>query len=190
MEFSREQRDRARCDMCRAVSMKMIAADRMADEVAALVRAGRLDARSAAADRLLDFRNPPQTTESRKRGDRIRQAMVELESRPFAGVVYSEEWDALRREHVPFCLPAEPSREECQACGWLWPCPTIRLMRVLRLSDPFPLQQILERLCDAVDHLLDDHSCDTHGHEGIRYAQQAGRYVARLMNTPPDNWER
>ena len=40
------------------------AADRLADEVAVLVMRGDLDARSAAGDRLLDYRNPPRSPRS------------------------------------------------------------------------------------------------------------------------------
>lgn len=44
-----------------------IAADRLADEVAALVTNRHLDSRSAAADALLNYREPPRT----ERSDRI-----------------------------------------------------------------------------------------------------------------------
>lgn len=44
-------------------------ADRLADEVAVLVRDGRLDARSPAADALLDYREPPYSP----RADRLWQ---------------------------------------------------------------------------------------------------------------------
>jgi hypothetical protein len=44
-----------------------IAADRLADEVAVLVVNRRLDSRSAAADALLDYRNPPRS----ERSDRL-----------------------------------------------------------------------------------------------------------------------
>lgn len=47
--------------------LRLCAADRLADEVANLVMMRRLDARSAAADALLDYRNPPQS----ERSDRI-----------------------------------------------------------------------------------------------------------------------
>jgi hypothetical protein len=41
-----------------------IGADRLADEVASLVTRGYLDSRSAAADALLDYREPPRTARS------------------------------------------------------------------------------------------------------------------------------
>lgn len=44
---------------------------------------------------------------------------------------------------------------------------------LLRLDQPWSLPEVLKRLNDATKHLLSDHGCDTHGHEGIRYAQQA-----------------
>jgi hypothetical protein len=46
---------------------KLRAAEALADEVAVLVRRGVIDARSPAADALLDFRNPP----SSPRADRL-----------------------------------------------------------------------------------------------------------------------
>lgn len=50
------------------------AADRLADEVAALVRRGKLDSRSPAADALLDYRNPP----SSPRADRLAELEQQL----------------------------------------------------------------------------------------------------------------
>lgn len=47
-----------------AINFDQIGADRLADEVAALVSGGKLDSRSPAADALLDYRNPPRTPRS------------------------------------------------------------------------------------------------------------------------------
>jgi hypothetical protein len=48
-------------------SFDQLGADRLADEVAVLVRRRVIDARSPAADALLDYRNPPSTP----RADRL-----------------------------------------------------------------------------------------------------------------------
>lgn len=44
--------------------LQKMAADRLADEVAVLVTRGYLDSRSAAADALLDYRQPPRSPRS------------------------------------------------------------------------------------------------------------------------------
>lgn len=49
-----------------------VAADRLADEVAALVVNRHLDSRSAAADALLDYREPPRTERSDRIADLLR----------------------------------------------------------------------------------------------------------------------
>lgn len=43
-----------------------------------------------------------------------------------------------------------------------------RLRALLREDMPWPLRDVVARLADAADHLLCDHSCDAHGHEGVR----------------------
>jgi|SRR5208283_615451 len=47
------------------------------------------------------------------------------------------------------------------------------------LGEPWPLYDVLTRLADAADHLLRDHDCDTHGHEGIKEASEAARRILR-----------
>lgn len=47
----------------------------------------------------------------------------------------------------------------------------------------WPLSMIVWRLANAVDHLLHDHDCDAHGHEGVLYALQAAR---RWLDGQPD----
>jgi hypothetical protein len=47
-------------------SWNKISADRLADEVAVLVRRGVIDSRSLAADALLDYRDPPFTERSER----------------------------------------------------------------------------------------------------------------------------
>lgn len=49
-------------------------------------------------------------------------------------------------------------------------------------STPYPLTDVLEQLADAAQHLLDYHSCDTHGHEGIREAMIAARRIREALD--------
>ena len=42
-------------------------------------------------------------------------------------------------------------------------------------NDPWPTLDAVKRLVDAADHLLDDHSCDAHGYEGLMFARDAMR---------------
>lgn len=57
-----------------ATWLKLRAAERLADEVANLVVIGKLNARSAAADALLDYRDPPRS----ERSDRLSDLEQEL----------------------------------------------------------------------------------------------------------------
>lgn len=65
-----------------ALKYKTLGADRLADEVAALVTRGVIDSRSPVADALLDYREPPRTERSdrlaklEKEPARIRQALL------------------------------------------------------------------------------------------------------------------
>lgn len=61
--------------------------------------------------------------------------------------------------------------------------PTIanRALAALRLDQPWSLHAVLTRLCDAADHLLHHHGCDTHGHEGIALARDAGREILATL---------
>jgi hypothetical protein len=52
-----------------------------------------------------------------------------------------------------------------------------RLTAALGLDTPYPLAEVLEQLTDAAEHLLGHHSCDTHGHEGIRDAMLSARRI-------------
>jgi hypothetical protein len=44
----------------------------------------------------------------------------------------------------------------------------------------WPIQDVLMKLADAVDHLLHDHDCDMHGYETISYAVVAARMHAAV----------
>ncbi len=60
----------------------------------------------------------------------------------------------------------------CDSCGQNF-APKVSRSDVLRLASPWSLLVIVERLRDAAAHLLQDHNCDIHGHEGIREAKIA-----------------
>lgn len=105
-----------------------LGADRMADEIDALIKRRVIDSRSPAADALLDYRDPPRTprsdrlgaleaerdTWSRDRGEfnRLKHSDVE-QGRRIAELL--AENDRLRAESVkPHPLSAE---KQCPACG-------------------------------------------------------------------------
>lgn len=49
------------------------------------------------------------------------------------------------------------------------------------MDTPWPLTACVHRLCDAADHLLHDHNCDTHGYEEVIAARDAARgHIAAL----------
>jgi hypothetical protein len=78
------------------------AAERLADEVAALVQRGAISSRSPAADALLDFRNPP----SSPRADRIAElerALAAAEVERDAAQNEIEAFKQLDRVKSPFC---------------------------------------------------------------------------------------
>ena len=57
------------------------------------------------------------------------------------------------------------------------------LLEAIDRSEPWPLTDVLSRLADAADHLLNDHGCDEHGYEEVGYARDAARrMVARLSS--------
>lgn len=56
-----------------------------------------------------------------------------------------------------------------------------RIAAIQALDTPWPLFEVLRRLCDAADHLLRDHDCDVHGYEGIGLARDAGRAIVQRV---------
>jgi hypothetical protein len=49
----------------------------------------------------------------------------------------------------------------------------------------WPLHSVLARLAEAGEHLLDEHDCDGHGHEEVRFAVDAARaMLATVAKTP------
>ena len=45
------------------------------------------------------------------------------------------------------------------------------------MDTPWPLHDVLAKLIEATGVLLDRYSYDDHGHEGVRYAQLAGKEI-------------
>jgi hypothetical protein len=45
----------------------------------------------------------------------------------------------------------------------------------------WPLHEVLRRLIEASEHLLDDRNCDSRGHEGYRHAINAARQIRAAM---------
>jgi len=54
------------------------------------------------------------------------------------------------------------------------------LTRVLALDTPYPLREVLAQLADAAEHLLNAHSCDAHGYEGVALARDAARKMLTI----------
>lgn len=52
-----------------------------------------------------------------------------------------------------------------------------RLRAALSMDAPWPLPDVLEKLVEAVEHLLSAHSCDTHGYESYVVAIACGKAV-------------
>jgi hypothetical protein len=56
-----------------------------------------------------------------------------------------------------------------------------RLKAVLMMDAAYSLRDVLLQLSVAAEHLLGDHACDQHGHEGVRDAQAAAAIgIARI----------
>lgn len=66
--------ERVLCENCGAKTVRLIAAERMADTIAAAVVHGILDSRSGPADALLVYRDPPRTERSNQLVDVLRRA--------------------------------------------------------------------------------------------------------------------
>jgi hypothetical protein len=58
--------------------------------------------------------------------------------------------------------------------------PTDRVTRMW-LDTPWPLPDVLAKLIEATEHLLDGHSCDAHGHELFRRATEVGKTMLLEM---------
>lgn len=58
----------------------------------------------------------------------------------------------------------------------------LELVELMGLSTPWPLAEVLTKLCDAADHLLKDHDCDAHGWELVGSARDAGRAIVQRLS--------
>jgi hypothetical protein len=70
--------------------------------------------------------------------------------------------------------PPDPKYDELRA----------RLYSIEGNDSPWPLKEVLQRLADAADHLLGEHSCDAHGYEGVGYARDAARRILLVLDAP------
>lgn len=52
----------------------------------------------------------------------------------------------------------------------------------LRLDRPWPVQNVLRRLAEGADQLLDDHSSDACGHEELDLCRQFAREIAENLD--------
>lgn len=91
-----------------------IGADRLADEVAALITRGVLDQRSPVADALLDYRSPPRTPRS--------DALAESATPPVPPEVPPGYWDRLT-DHMGALKPAAAPAIAPDALTDALPCP-------------------------------------------------------------------
>lgn len=54
---------------------------------------------------------------------------------------------------------------------------------ILGMGNTYSLLHVLEQLCVATDHLLNQHDCDHHGHEGYSHCLKVGwTYIASLQD--------
>jgi hypothetical protein len=60
-----------------------------------------------------------------------------------------------------------------------------RLREALRLDQPYPVTSVLTKLADAADHLLNDHSCDSHGYELVGSARDHAREIVAALEPKP-----
>lgn len=58
---------------------------------------------------------------------------------------------------------------------------TDKLEEALGIDQAWPLSDVLLKLCEASDHLLKHHDCDSHGHEGITLTVEYGRKYAVMI---------
>lgn len=62
------------------------------------------------------------------------------------------------------------------------------LREAMGFSTPWPLLDVLAKLADAADHLLDGHNCDAHGweeaHAAASFARQHHAALSLLLSTP------
>jgi hypothetical protein len=93
----------------------------------------------------------------------------------------TEERDGAMREYERM----RESRERACANARRHAQENTRLRSVLAVDTPWPFTEVLRRLAEAGEHLLGEHSCDTHGHEGIRDACNAARRILASLGSQP-----
>lgn len=58
-----------------------------------------------------------------------------------------------------------------------------RLRAAFGMSESWPLHDVLAKLIEATQHLLDQHGCDAHGYEEFRHAANVGKdYLGRISD--------
>lgn len=50
-------------------------------------------------------------------------------------------------------------------------------LQLMAKDSPWPLVDVMQKLIEATDHLLIDHSCDTHGHELFSQARDIAQTI-------------
>lgn len=58
-----------------------------------------------------------------------------------------------------------------------------RLRVIAGMDQPWPLTDVLEKLLEASEHLLQDHDCDVHGHEEFKIACLRGREILKTLRS-------
>ena len=90
----------------------------------------------------------------------------------------------LRRARYPHWAPSNAGQAAYDRADLL---KMLSRERVLSGSAfPFDVASVLEKLASAAEHLLDDHSCDGHGHEQVRIAVTTARRFIRARRVPID----
>jgi hypothetical protein len=97
------------------------------------------------------------------------EARAEKAERDLAVVIGKA--DRLTKEYLLQAQAMEVERDAARAeCS--------RLREAFGMDLPAPVHDLLDRLADAAVHLLNDHSCDQHGWEGIERSVKAAREAA------------
>lgn len=94
----------------------------------------------------------------------VRMATAADSARP----VLADTEVAAREHDARARAPVEAERDQFAAA-------LAEVMTPRGIYDAWSLNRVLRRLADAADHLLNDHSCDRHGYEGVVCARDAAR---------------
>lgn len=77
----------------------------------------------------------------------------------------------------------------CVPCWISEHLPDSRLIKLLRMDQPYSVRAIVEVLADAAEHLLHDHDCDRDGWERVDGALAAAReWLPTLPDGPARAW--